>query len=144
MNYIINDLSQIVENKMEGKREIVLWLSAQVNCYPHIGTLTNFTSAFALAKHFQKYFNLPVKIVVELLESVTGEEETINGHRYYKNLERVATANGISIKDKYLPYFKDILDRLHEKDDINYEIRFFYDYEKDFLVKKSLIKVMNN
>lgn len=71
MNYIINDLSQIIENKMEGKREIVLWLSAQVNCYPHIGTLTNFTSAFALAKHFQNYFNLPVKIVVELLESVT-------------------------------------------------------------------------
>lgn len=144
MNYIINDLSQIIENKMEGKREIVLWLSAQVNCYPHIGTLTNFTSAFALAKHFQNYFNLPVKIVVELLESVTGEEETINGHKYYKNLERVATADGISIKDKYLPYFKDILDRLHEKDDINYEIRFFYDYEKDFLVKKSLIKVMKN
>ncbi len=33
---------------------------------------------------------------------------------------------------------------MHEKDDINYEIRFFYDYEKDFLVKKSLIKVMKN
>lgn len=49
MNYIIDDLAQIIENKMNGKKEIVLWLSAQVNCYPHIETLTNFISAFALA-----------------------------------------------------------------------------------------------
>ena len=51
MNYVIDDLAQIVENKMDRKEEIHLWLSAQVNCYPHVGTLTNFISAFALAKH---------------------------------------------------------------------------------------------
>lgn len=71
MNYIIDDLAQIIENKMNGKKEIVLWLSAQVNCYQHIGTLTNFISAFALAKHLKKYYNVPIKIKVELLESVT-------------------------------------------------------------------------
>lgn len=144
MNYVIDDLSQIIENKIENKKEIVLWLSAQVNCYPHIGTLTNFISAFVLAKHFKKYFKLPVRIVVELLESVTGEEENINGHKYYKNLERVVTDEGVTIQDKYLPYFKDILNRLNEKDSIDYEILFFYDYQKDFLVKKSLIKVVKN
>ena len=100
MNYVIDDLSQIIENKIENKKEIVLWLSAQVNCYPHIGTLTNFISAFVLAKHFKKYFKLPVRIVVELLESVTGEEENINGHKYYKNLERVVTDEGVTIQDK--------------------------------------------
>lgn len=42
MNYVIDDLAQIIENKMDGKDEIHLWLSAQVNCYPHIGTMTNF------------------------------------------------------------------------------------------------------
>lgn len=31
MNYVIDDLAQILENKMDGKKEIVLWLSAQVN-----------------------------------------------------------------------------------------------------------------
>ena len=144
MNYIINDLAQIIENKMKDKKEIVLWLSAQVNCYPHIGTLTNFISAFALAKHFKEYFNVPVKIKVELLESVTGEEQIINGHKYYKNLDNVLTEDGISIKEKYLPYFKDILNKLSEKDKIDYEIRFFYDYQKDPLVKQSLIEVMNN
>ena len=36
MNYVIDDLAQIIENKMDGKDEIHLWLSAQVNCYPHI------------------------------------------------------------------------------------------------------------
>lgn len=76
MNYIIDDLAQIIENKVGDANEIVLWLSAQVNCFPHIGTLTNFISAFALAKHFREYFEKPTKIVVELLESVTGAEET--------------------------------------------------------------------
>lgn len=61
MNYVIDDIAQIVENKMEDKGEIHLWLSAQVNCFPHIGTLTNFISAFALAKHLKAYYNKPVK-----------------------------------------------------------------------------------
>lgn len=30
MNYIIDDLAQIIENKMEGKKDINLWLSDQV------------------------------------------------------------------------------------------------------------------
>lgn len=29
MNYIIDDLAPIIENKMEGKKEINLWLSSQ-------------------------------------------------------------------------------------------------------------------
>lgn len=144
MNYIIDDIAQIIENKMENKKEINLWLLAQVNSYPHIGTLTNFISAFALAKHMKEYYNKPVKIIVELLESVTGEEVIINNNKYYKNLESVLTDDGISIKEKYLPYFEDILNRLKKLDGIDYEILFFYDYQKKDLVKKSLIKVMNN
>jgi len=145
MNYIIKDLAQIIENKIGNKEEIVLWLSAQVNCYPHIGTLTNFISAFALAKHFKSNFGIPVRIVVELLESVTGEEKIIDGHKYYKNLENVMVDDGtLTIREKYLPYFEDILNRLRTRDEIDYEIKFFYDYQKDPLVKKSLIKVINN
>ena len=79
-----------------------------------------------------------------MLESVTGEEINIDGHKYYKNLDSVITEDGISIKEKYLPYFKDILERLKQKDGIDYKILFFYDYQKNPLVKKSLIKVINN
>lgn len=144
MNYVVDDLSQIVQNKLGESKEIVLWLSAQVNCYPHIGTLTNFISAFALGKHFRDYFGLPVRIVVELLESVTGEEFYVEGHKYYKNLESAKTEEGLSIRDKYLPYFLDILNRLKKRDKIDYEIKFFYDYQRNYLVKKSLIKVIKN
>lgn len=144
MNYVISDLAQIIENKVGDAKEIVLWLSAQVNCYPHIGTLTNFTSAFVLANHFKSYFGLPVKIVVELLESVTGEEQEINGHVYYKNLDSVMTDDGLTIREKFLPYFLDVLNRLRDKEKIDYEVLFFYDYQKDPLVKKSVVKVLNN
>jgi len=144
MNYIIDDLARIIENKVENKKEINLWLSAQVNCYPHIGTLTNFIASFALAKHFKEYFGIPVKIKVELLESVTGEEQVIDGVKYYKNLDNVVLDDGKTIVEKYLPFFKEILDNLSDRDKIEYEIRFFYQYQKDELVKESLIEVMNN
>ena len=79
MNYIIDNIPQILKNKHpEEKKEIILYLSAQVNSYPHIGTLVNFISAFALAKQIKEAYNVPVKIRVELLESVTGEEKIIN------------------------------------------------------------------
>lgn len=144
MNYIIDDLAQIIENKMEGKKEINLWLSAQLNSYPHVGTLTNFISAFALAKHLKSYYNKPVKIIVELLESVSGEEINIYGNRYYKNLDSVIIDGRKTIKEKYLPYFKEILEKLKKIDNIEYEILFFYNYQKNPLVKKSVIKVINN
>lgn len=144
MNYIIDDLAEIIKNKMDGKKEIVLWLSAQVNCFPHVGTLTNFISAFALAKHFKEYYKIPVKIKVELLESVTGKEFNINGTKYYKNLNTIEDSNGQTIKEKFFPYFKELLDRLSKKDEITYEILFFYDYQKNPLVKESLYEVINH
>lgn len=145
MNYIIDNLSQILKNKKPEEREaIIIYLSAQVNSYPHVGTLINFTSAFAIAKQLKETYKVPVRIRVELLESVTGEEQVIDGTKYYKNLVNVKDDNGMTICDKYLPYFKEILNRLSSRDGIEYEILFFYDYQKDFLVRRSLLEVMDN
>lgn len=145
MNYIIDSIPQILKNKHpEDKKEIILYLSAQVNSYPHIGTLVNFISAFALAKQIKNTYNVSTKIRVELLESVTGKEETINGVKYYKNLMNVVDKDGTTICEKYLPYFKDILNRLSTMDEIEYEIMFFYDYQKHTLVRKSLLEVLDN
>ena len=144
MNYIIDSLPQILKNKKpEEKKEIILYLSAQVNSYPHIGTLVNFISAFALAKQIKIAYNVPVRIRVELLESVTGKEEKINGVRYYKNLINAVDGDGTNICEKYLPYFKDILNRLSKLDKIEYEILFFYDYQKEKLVRRSLLEVLD-
>lgn len=144
MNYIVDDLAKIIENKAEGKETINLWLSAQVNSFPHIGTLTNFISAFALAKHYEEYFGKPVKIIVELLESVTGKEEIINDIRYYTNLEKTILDSGERVKDKYLPYFEELLERLKKLNEVDYEIKFFYEYQQDPLVKDALIEVIQN
>ena len=144
MNYVIDDLSEIIKNKMNDKEEINLWLSAQVNCYPHIGTLTNFISSFSLAKHFKEYYKVPVKIKVELLESVTGEEIIIGEQKYYKNLEEVKNSSGVTVKEEYLPYFKELLEKLSLKYGIEYEIIFFYEYQKQLLVKEALFEVINN
>lgn len=145
MNYIIDSLSQILKNKNpEEKDEIIIYLSAQVNSYPHVGTLVNFISAFALAKQIKVAYQVPVRIRVELLESVTGKETVIDGVKYYKNLVNVKDTAGKTICDKYLPYFKDILNRLSSRDGIEYEILFFYDYQKEHLVRQSLLEVMNN
>ena len=49
MNYIIDSIPQILKNKHpENKKEIILYLFAQVNSYPHIGILVNFISAFVV------------------------------------------------------------------------------------------------
>ena len=145
MNYIIDDLAQIIENKITcDDKAINIWLSAQVNSFPHIGTLTNFISGFILAEHFFNYFKLPVFIKVELLESVTGETIKYDNHDYYKNLVYSRHESGKSIKDYYYPYFLDILERLKEKTGIQYEVLFFYEYQKNILVKEALFEVINN
>ena len=58
MNYIIDDLSQLFNNKnVKERKEIKLYISAQLNSYPHLGTLVNFVASFAIAKLLQSKFN---------------------------------------------------------------------------------------
>lgn len=145
MNYIIDDLSQLFENKnIKDKKEIKLYISAQLNSYPHLGTLVNFISSFAIAKLLQEKFNKKVIIHLDLLENVTGEEAVIDGHKYYKSLKNTVDENGISLNEKYYPYFTDILNKLKSRDNINYEIQMFEDYQKDEVMREALLQIMNN
>lgn len=145
MNYIIDTLPQLFENKEpSNKDEIKLYISAQLNSYPHIGTLVNFMSAFALAKQITANFGIKTIIHLDLLENVTGEEVIINGNKYYKSLKNTIGEDGVSLSEKYFPYFLDILEKLKILDDIEYETQFFEDYQKEIDVRDALLEIMNN
>lgn len=107
MNYIIDNLSQILKNKKPEEREaIIIYLSAQVNSYPHVGTLINFTSAFAIAKQLKETYKVPVRIRVELLESVTGEE---GFERLYNEVNLWVSDPKLFIRDYTIEYIDMVL-----------------------------------
>lgn len=144
MNYIIDDLSQLFRNKdVLSKKKIVLYISAQLNSFPHIGTLVNFMSAFGIAKLLKHKFGKQILIHLDLLENVSGEEKIIDGHKYFRSLTHIKDIRGISLSDKYFPFFQDILERLKVLDKIDYEIQFFNEYQKTSIVRETVIEIMN-
>src|SRR4051812_30920313 len=86
MNHITKDLAHLIEYKMEGKESINLYLCAQLNSFPHVGTLINFMSAFAIGEHLQSYYHKPVHIVVDLLTNNPGESLVVDGIHYFRSL----------------------------------------------------------
>ena len=73
-------------------------------------------------------FALAIAVVIGLSGCSGGSSESSDSSvpDAYKNLDSVVTVEGTTIKDKFLPYFIDILERLKKLDNIDYKNFFFF------------------
>lgn len=145
MNYICNDMTQVIENKMYGKKQIDLYVCAQPNSYPHIGTLINFMLAFSLANMYEAHFKVPVTITADLLDNSKGEIMQVDGVRYFKSMKDTFI-DGVeaSLSDMYMVYFREMLDRLKKMYGRNYKIRTYQEFQSIKPVRENLVKVFEN
>lgn len=143
MANICDNISDLFRARVETKDRIHLVVSAQLNSYPHIGTVINFMCAFALGMHLEEKLNKPVDLTFDALDNVTGENISVNHDTYYISLKD-KIVNGISVADKYLPYFQDLLQKLNAKSNIPYSVRRYDEYQRSPIVRKTIIKILND
>lgn len=140
---ICNNISELFKERVKDKECIHLVVSAQLNSFPHIGTVINFMSAFALGVYLRKTLSKRVDVTFDALDNVSAETIRVGDDTYYISL-RDKIVDGTCVADKYLPGFIDLLDRLSNKSNISYSVRLYGEYQSDPIVRKTMIKVLNN
>lgn len=140
----INDITELFELYVSGKEKIVINTSAQPNSIPHIGSVTTIMCAFALGKRLKDTYKKDVVIEFDELENSTGKAVEINGEKYVYSLKDCVLENGLSKADENMKYYKDLFERLVSYTGIPYRIRTYYDYQKQNIVRETIVKIISD
>ena len=140
---ICNDISELFRARVKDKKNIHLVVSAQLNSYPHIGTVVNFMCAFALGMHLRNKLDKKVDIIFDALDNVTGENIDVGGDTYYISLKN-KIEKGVSVAEKYLPYFEELLSKLSSKTGIEFCIRRYDEYQAEPIVRRTIIRILKD
>ena len=145
MNYICESMTDVIEYKMSGKERIDLYVCAQTNSYPHMGTLVNFMIAFSLAEKYEKHFGVPVTITADLLDNTKGEIMTVNDIRYFKSMtDTYIDGVGDPLSEMYMVYFRQLLDKLKSMYSRDYSIRTYSEFQSIKEVRGNLVRVFKD
>ena len=140
---ICDNIADLFAERVRGKSIIHLVVSAQLNSYPHIGTIINFMCAFAIGSHLKDKLNINVDLTFDALDNVTGENINVGDDIYFISLKN-KLVDGQSISDKYLPYFEELLKKLSDRTNIRSYVRRYDEYQKDPIVRKTVIKILSD
>ncbi len=145
MNYILNDTAQIIDFRMNEVEKVNILLCAQPNSYPHLGTLLNFMLAFGYAKNVGEKFGVDVEVTLDLLEHGKGKKLVIGDSTYFKSLSNTYSKS----KEKndyiyYREYFETLLDEISDLSGVEYKIRTYREFQKDYFARKALINMYNH
>lgn len=141
MNHITRELAHLFEYKMDGKESIKLYLCAQLNSYPHVGTLINFMCAFAIGDYLHKYFDKPVSITVDLLTNNPGETLLVDGIKYFRSLNDTII-DGVKATERYKCYFEEMLKKIASLSETTYTIRLYDEFQRQPIVRRTVVEVL--
>ena len=125
-------------------KTIILNTSSQPNSIPHLGTLTTLMSVFALAEELKKHYNLNVLVQFDEIECSPRAFVEVDGHKYVKAISDIFDDEGVSIAERNMKYYLEILNYLKSFSGVNYVIREYKDFQQKSAIREGLIKVVNN
>ncbi|WP_419735695.1 hypothetical protein [Pseudomonas sp. COR18] len=127
VTHLVESIEGLYAQAIKHSARIEIVTSSQPNSSPHMGTVTTFSSAFALARNLRDKYDLPVSVVVDLLDNAPGRYETIQGEQYQWMLKDVLD-EGESKYQRYLRLYEDMLERIARISELDYTIRPYSSY----------------
>lgn len=144
MSYIVNDLSELIQYKINGQKRIILNTSAQPNSSPHFGTITTLMTVFALARHLENTLKMPVSVQFDELENSPGHRSENMEVIYYKSLCDSYNSEGIDLATWNMKEFKQIFEYLSQKTNIKYTIRKYSEFQSNQFVRETVINILKD
>lgn len=143
IGYVVSDIADLVRNKIQGKKEIIINCSAQPNSHPHLGTVTTMMTGFAIGQHLGERFSLPVKFIFDQLENSPAQKLEVDGILYQKSLGDTIE-DGKSLANKYMEFFRYIFAELSKRSEIPHIIRSFKEYQGLPTVRRILLQILQH
>lgn len=92
--------TDLVRAAAYGRSRLRVTTAAQLNGYPHLGTVTTIMAVFALTARLAQDLALPATIVFDALENAPAEHRTINGHHYTRNVQDLIAAGELDYTER--------------------------------------------
>lgn len=128
---------------MKGEGEAKVYYGCQLNGKPHLGTTTGLILSFSLANRIKNNYRIPTEVVFGALENGSGEKIEKNGIIYQKMLSDTASdLEGISLAEKYMRYFSDLLTNLSEPSGIPYSTEFYWELQRKPVARQTLLDLI--
>lgn len=139
--HITSDITDLFVSKMQGRQEIQMHYSAQMNSHPHMGTVMSLMTAFSLGQRLEERFKVPISLKFEVLENVPGEQKRIGGITYAK-MRCDTMINGVPETDIYLRSFRGMLDILQQYSGIGYNLLYYREFQALPFVRRTLLEII--
>ena len=139
--HIVNDLKDYFEPKIREKSLVDIHYSAQLNGFPHMGTLTSLGTAFAIGEYIQGKFETPATVKFEALENAPIEKNQI-GDREYCRMHKHHYVDGAPLSEIHMRSFKEVLDYFSKNTGVNYEVEYYEEFQKNPFVRKTLLEII--
>jgi hypothetical protein len=141
-----NSLAELFDYRVTDEIKMIkINTSSQPNNIPHLGTVTTLASAFAIAKIVKERFpNKNVEVEFDEIECCPIAEECIGGKIYVKTISDVIRNSEASIADENMEYYKEIFIAFSKKANISFSIRTYEQFQSNKIIRKGLIKVVND
>lgn len=142
--HITKDITDLVRYKFNNQEKIIINTSAQPNSSPHLGTITTIMCSFALASHLKESLGVETEVLFDELENSPANTYEVNGELYYRDLKHTKNDDGIDLATLYMRRFILILNKISNLSGVNYSIRTYDNFQKNEIIRDSVIKIVND
>lgn len=142
--HITNNISDLIKYKFHNQEKIIINTSAQPNSNPHLGTMTTLMSCFALARYLKQELKVETEVLFDELENSPSQTFEENGILYYKDQKHCFDDNGLSMEEKNMFGFQDILTKLSLLSTIPYKIRSYHEFQQNTYVRQAVIQIVQD
>ncbi len=140
---ICSDICDFFEYKINNHENVVVNTAVQLNCKPHIGTITTFMCAFALAEHIKRKLNYEVSVMVDFLENAPYKKMRVEKGCYAISLSDYYDENTQkSISETFSPFYYDLANKLSEFSEVSYNVRTYEEFQSEPLIRRELMQIL--
>lgn len=143
ISLILDKITDLLPKQMKGINKIIINTSSQPNSNPHLGTITTMMCCFCLAKEIKKYTNIETIVEFDELENSPKEELVIDGKVYTKSLGEIYNGD-ITFAESYMNKYIELFEFLKNKTGIKYNIKSYFDFQKNSTIRKTIIDIYND
>lgn len=141
--HILDGLEDIIKNKIQDKKMLIINTSSQPNSSPHIGTITTIMSSFAIAKLMKEKLGINSIVLFDQLENAPCKRMKINDIEYVLSLDTVLE-NHKPVADVNMVIYKRIFNFIEKESGIKYKIRTYKEFQENLSVRKGLGKIVKD
>ena len=143
ISHVAHSVEDLYARRLKPGQKLVFHPAAQLNSYPHLGTVTTLAATFALAERLRDKLGTQSQILFWALENAPGEYVEVPEGTFYRSLALTPTSeDGLFKAEKYFASFQFLLASLSGLTGVPYQVKTYRDFQSEPRVRELTISLV--